>query len=76
MAPSICPDSYELVFRQALSAGLWVVASDFGAMVDPIRHGENVHRVTALEATALADVLKQLAAHIHPPQPLIAFGGE
>ena len=28
LAPSIWPESYGLVSREALSAGLWVVASD------------------------------------------------
>jgi glycosyltransferase involved in cell wall biosynthesis len=76
LAPSIWPESYGLVSREALSAGLWVVASDIGAMADPIRHGENGHRVPAGDATALAAVLEQLAAQHPSPQPLIAFGGE
>ena len=76
LAPSIWPESYGLVSREALSAGLWVVASDIGAMADPIRHGENGHRVPAGDATALAVVLEQLAAQHPSPQPLIAFGGE
>ena len=76
LAPSTWPESYGLVSREALSAGLWVVASDIGAMADPIRHGENGHRVPAGDATALAAVLEQLAAQHPSPQPLIAFGGE
>ena len=59
--------------REALSAGLWVVASDAGAMADPIRHGHNGHRVAAGDAKALAAVLEQLAADHPTPQPLIAF---
>ena len=58
LAPSIWPESYDLVSREALSAGLWVVASDIGAMADPIRHGENGHRVPAGDASALASVLE------------------
>ncbi len=76
IAPSIWPESYGLVSREALSAGLWVVASDAGAMADPIRHGHNGHRVPAGDAEALAAVLEQLAADHPTPQPLIAFGSE
>jgi hypothetical protein len=35
-APSIWLESYGLVSREALSAGLWVVAAQTGAMADPI----------------------------------------
>ncbi|QNI95400.1 putative alpha-glycosyltransferase/ family 4 [Synechococcus sp. A15-127] len=76
IAPSIWPESYGLVSREALSAGLWVVASDAGAMAEPIRHGQNGHRVAAGNAQALAAVLEQLAADHPTPQPLIAFSGE
>ena len=76
IAPSIWPESYGLVSREALSAGLWVVASDAGAMAEPIRHGQNGHRVPAGDAQALAAVLEQLAADHPTPQPLIAFSGE
>ena len=76
LAPSIWPESYGLVSREALSAGLWVVASDIGAMADPVRHGQNGHRVPAGDASALADVLEQLAADHPQPQPLLAFAGD
>jgi glycosyltransferase involved in cell wall biosynthesis len=36
VAPSIWPESFGLVSREALSAGLWVIASDAGALADPI----------------------------------------
>ena len=74
LAPSTWPESYGLVTREALSAGLWVVASEIGALADPIRHGENGHRVPPRDAAALAAVLEQLAADHPTPQPLIAFG--
>ena len=37
IAPSIWPESFGLVTREALSAGLWVIASEAGALADPIR---------------------------------------
>jgi len=37
VAPSIWPESFGLVTREALSAGLWVIASDAGALAEPIK---------------------------------------
>ena len=73
IAPSIWPESYGLVTREALSAGLWVVASDIGALADPIRDGVNGNRVPAGDAGALARVLEQLSDEHPCPQPLIRF---
>jgi glycosyltransferase involved in cell wall biosynthesis len=36
LAPSIWPESFGLVTREALSAGLFVIASDIGALAEPI----------------------------------------
>ena len=36
IAPSIWPESFGLVSREALSAGLWVIASNSGALAEPI----------------------------------------
>ena len=36
VAPSIWPESFGLVTREALSAGLWVIASDSGALAEPL----------------------------------------
>ena len=73
IAPSIWPESYGLVTREALSAGLWVVASATGALADPIRPGENGHVVTAGDASELRIVLEELALHHPTPQLLISF---
>jgi glycosyltransferase involved in cell wall biosynthesis len=75
IAPSIWPESYGLVTREALSAGLWVIASDIGALAEPIRHGENGHRLPPGDPVALAAVLEQLCAHHPTPQPLLSFNG-
>ena len=37
VAPSIWPESFGLVTREALSAGLWVIASDSGALAEPLK---------------------------------------
>ncbi|MFY8150435.1 MAG: glycosyltransferase [Prochlorococcaceae cyanobacterium] len=60
VAPSIGPESYGLVTREALSAGLWVVASDIGALADPIEEGINGNRVPPGDPGALAEVLADL----------------
>ena len=73
LAPSTWPESYGLVTREALSAGLWVVASDIGALAEPIQHGVNGHRVRPNDSEALAMVLEDLSAKHPHPQPLIAF---
>jgi glycosyltransferase involved in cell wall biosynthesis len=41
IAASIWPESFGLVTREALAAGLWVIASRAGALAEPIQHGEN-----------------------------------
>ena len=67
LAPSIWPESFGLVTREALSAGLWVVASEIGALADPIRPGLNGSIVPPGDAEALAEILCQLCReHPHP----------
>ena len=73
IAPSIWPESYGLVTREALSAGLWVVASEIGALAEPIRHGLNGHRIPPRDPAALAAVLAALCRNPPQPQPLLAF---
>ena len=76
LAPSIWPESYGLVTREALSAGLWVVASDVGALAEPIRHGENGHCFRSGDSSALTQILEELSRAHPQPQPLIAFQDE
>jgi glycosyltransferase involved in cell wall biosynthesis len=59
VAPSIWPESYGLVTREALSAGLWVIASDIGALAEPIIPCENGVKITAGSITELAEALVQ-----------------
>ena len=40
VAPSIWPESFGLVTREALSAGLWVIASNSGALAEPLLKSE------------------------------------
>jgi len=58
VAPSIWPESYGLVTREALAAGLWVVASDRGAIGSDIIEGVNGHLIDVGNAEALSKVLE------------------
>jgi glycosyltransferase involved in cell wall biosynthesis len=60
VAPSIWPESYGLVTREALQAGLWVITSNRGAIGDCIIEGVNGNIVSVENATNLIDALKRL----------------
>lgn len=60
LAPSTWPESYGLVTREALAAGLWVIASDRGAIGDDIEDGVNGFRVDVGSYDAMAEVLAQI----------------
>ena len=68
VAPSIWPESYGLVTREALSAGLWVIASDIGALAEPILEGLNGNKFAAGDAKALAELLMTQAISRSTPQ--------
>lgn len=70
LAPSIWPESFGLVTREALSAGLWVVASSIGALAEPIIPGVNGHTVPPGDADALGQVLLELCREHPTPKPL------
>ncbi|MBY4894441.1 glycosyltransferase [Rhodobacteraceae bacterium N5(2021)] len=62
MAPSVWPESFGLVTREALALGLWVVASDRGAIGADIVEGENGHIVPVDDHRALTQVLSLIDA--------------
>ncbi len=62
IAPSIWPESYGLVSREALAMGLWVVASDLGALGEDLTEGENGFRIGVRDARDLARVLDLIDA--------------
>ena len=75
LAPSIWPESYGLVTREALSAGLWVVASAIGALAEPIQPGVNGDVVPPGDPDALSQVLKRLCREhplVAPAQDFVA----
>lgn len=60
IAPSIWPESYGLVTREALQAGLWVIASDCGAIGDCIVEGVNGNIVNVEDSSSLMNALERL----------------
>ena len=57
LAPSACVESYGLVTREANAAGVWVVASDRGAIGEDVRPGIDGFIVDVTSPAALAKVL-------------------
>lgn len=60
VAPSIWPESYGLVSREAQRCGLWVVASDLGAIAEDIVEGENGFVVDVSDAEDIRRALEQI----------------
>ena len=60
LAPSTWPESYGLVTREALACGLWVIASDRGAIGDSVEEGVNGHRVSVDSYEDMAKVLSMI----------------
>lgn len=74
LAPSLWPESFGLVTREARAAGLWVVASDLGAIGEDIDAGVNGFRVDVGSPAALRTVFEQMNAdpsrfRTSPPRP-------
>ena len=59
IAPSIWPESFGLVTREALSAGLWVIASDAGALAAPIQ-ASSIPVGTVVRPNHLQDLIDAL----------------
>lgn len=65
VAPSIWPESFGLVTREARAAGLWVVASDRGAIGQDIRQGVDGFRINVESLQDLREVLSRLNTEPH-----------
>jgi glycosyltransferase involved in cell wall biosynthesis len=59
VAPSIWPESFGLVTREALSAGLWVIASNAGALAEPLLTNRSTQG-TVIRPNHLEDLVKAL----------------
>ncbi|MEM1192240.1 MAG: glycosyltransferase [Pseudomonadota bacterium] len=79
LAPSIWPESYGLVTREALMCGCRVIASDRGAIGGSIDHGENGLVVSVDHIDGVRDALAEINAnadyYLTPPatQPTLRF---
>lgn len=62
IAPSIWPESFGLVTREALSAGVWVIAADSGALAEPVQNGINGNVIAPRDVRALAESLRHAAS--------------
>jgi glycosyltransferase involved in cell wall biosynthesis len=60
LAPSTWPESYGLVTREALWHGLWVVASNLGAIADGIQPGRNGFVIDTSTTADLKKILHEL----------------
>ena len=73
VAPSIWPESYGLVAREAAFYGTWVIASDTGAMGADVRDGENGFLIDTTSTMHLRSVLEKMdrdiARYKTPPKP-------
>lgn len=71
LAPSTWPESFGLVAREAAAAGLWVVASDRGAMGEEVQHGVDGFLVDTRSPAGLKGVLAMFNAeperYMSPP---------
>ena len=60
LAPSIWPESFGLVTREAIHAGVWVIASDRGAIGDCVQEGVNGNVVTVDDHVPLMEAIRRL----------------
>ncbi|KMO27078.1 glycosyltransferase [Methylobacterium aquaticum] len=71
LAPSVWPESYGLVTREAVAAGCWVVASDRGAVADCVVEGRNGYVVDVADEAGLLTALRFIdenpAIHLRSP---------
>jgi glycosyltransferase involved in cell wall biosynthesis len=58
LAPSIWPESYGLVTREALASGCWVVASNRGAVGECVVEGRNGYVVDVADEAGLLTALR------------------
>jgi glycosyltransferase involved in cell wall biosynthesis len=60
LSPSIWPESYGLVTREALACGCWVLASDRGSAGEYVIEGENGYIVDVSDIAGLVHALRKI----------------
>jgi glycosyltransferase involved in cell wall biosynthesis len=72
LAPSVWPESYGLVTREAIASGCWVVASNRGAVGDCVVEGRNGYIVDVADEAGLLAALRFIddnpAIHLRSPE--------
>ncbi len=63
VAPSLWPESYGLVTREAAAAGVWVVAAKAGGLAEDLRPGIDSHIFTPGALDELVTILQELDAN-------------
>jgi glycosyltransferase involved in cell wall biosynthesis len=63
IAPSIWPESFGLVTREAAASGLWLIASDQGAMAEPVTPGRNGFIIDVNTTESLVAALREIDAN-------------
>lgn len=63
LAPSVWPESYGLVTREAIASGCWVVASNRGAVADCVVEGRNGYVVDVADEAGLLAALRFIDAN-------------
>ncbi|TCP74189.1 glycosyltransferase involved in cell wall biosynthesis [Rhizobium sp. PP-CC-2G-626] len=64
LAPSVWPEGFGLVSREALECGCWVVASDRGAVGADVVDGENGFIIDVATVGPLIEVLRKIDADV------------
>ena len=60
IAPSMWPESFGLITREAALAGIWVVASDAGGLAEVIKDGKNGFKFEIGDTDEFCRILKQI----------------
>jgi glycosyltransferase involved in cell wall biosynthesis len=60
VAPSIWPESFGLITREAQQAGVWVVAANAGGLAEDVKEGIDGNVFEAGSVAALVRILKQI----------------
>lgn len=62
LVPSIVPETFSIVTREAFACGVPVIASRIGALAEAIRHGDNGFLVEPGEPLEIAELVQRLDA--------------
>lgn len=63
IAPSMWPESFGLITREAALAGIWVVASDAGGLAEHVKQGKNGYKYDLGNADQLRAILVEINAN-------------